>query len=122
MSLTGAKRLAQAECAVLGAGQLDIGAGEVLRAGQQPKVVDFGGQDDLFGRGIADENVIDRVAVVVALKSETGRGIGLGIAVDEKHFEFLERQAGGEINRGGSFADSALLIDNAENLAHGISE
>ncbi len=84
-------------------------------------MVDFRGQNDLLGRGIADENVVDRVPVIVPLQSESGGGVGLGIAVHEEDFEFLERQAGGEIDRRGSFADSALLIDDTENLAHGIS-
>ena len=53
--------------------------------------------------------------------AEAGSGIGLGIAIDQKDLEALDCQAGGEIDCGGSFADSALLIDDAENLAHGIS-
>jgi hypothetical protein len=31
----------------------------------------------------------------------------------------LDGEAGGEVDRGGGFADSALLVDNAKNLSHG---
>ena len=60
------------------------------------------------------------MAVIVALKTEAGGAIGLGIAVDEEDLEAFESEAGGEVDRSRGLADSAFLIDYAENLAHGI--
>ena len=116
------KALAQAKCTVFGAGKLDICASQVLRAGQQPKAVDFSGQNHLFRAAVADQNVIDRMAIVVALETEAGGGIGLRIAVDEQDLEPLERQAGGKIDGSGGFAHSALLIYDPDDLSHGIPE
>jgi len=59
------------------------------------------------------------MAVVVPLQAEPGRGVRLGIAINQKYLQPLEGQAGREIDCRSSFANSALLIDNAENLAHG---
>ena len=88
--------------------------------GRQPERVDLGGQNHLFREAVAHENVVDGMAVVVALKAEAGGGVGLGIAIDEEDFEALERQAGGQIDGGCGFADSSLLVDETEDLAHGI--
>jgi len=59
------------------------------------------------------------VTVVVALKTQAGGGIGLGVAVNQEDLEAFEGEAGGEVDRRGSFAYSALLIDDSENLTHG---
>jgi hypothetical protein len=62
------------------------------------------------------------MTVVIALKTETGSGVGLRIAVDEQGFEPFERDAGGEIDGSSSFANPALLIHNAEYFSHGNQE
>jgi hypothetical protein len=62
------------------------------------------------------------MAVVVALKAQPGRGIGLWIAVHQQDLESLNRQARGQIDGRGGLADTALLIDNAEYLSHGFQE
>jgi hypothetical protein len=46
----------------------------------------------LFREAVAHEDVVDGVAAVIALKAETGGGVGLGIAVNEEDFEAFERQ------------------------------
>jgi hypothetical protein len=46
----------------------------------------------------------------------------LGITIDQKDLEALEGQTGSQINRRRGFANSALLVDYAENLAHGIQD
>ena len=58
------------------------------------------------------------MAVIVALEAESGGSVGLGIAVDKEGLEAFERQAGSEVDGCGGFANSALLVDNAEYLAH----
>ena len=55
-------------------------------------------------------------------KPSPEEALACGIAVDQKNLETFECEAGGKIDCGGGFADSAFLIDDAENLAHGISD
>jgi hypothetical protein len=62
------------------------------------------------------------MAIVVALKSEAGGTIGLGIAIHQEDLETLQCQACSQVDRGCGFANSALLVDNSEYLAHGSSE
>jgi hypothetical protein len=76
----------------------------------------------LLGGDISHQHVIDGAAIVIALETEAGGGVGLGVAIDKKDLETFESQAGGEIDRCGGFANSALLVDNAEYLSHGNSE
>ena len=71
---------------------------------------------------VAHEHVVDGMAIVVALEAEAGGGVGLGVAVDQEDLEAFESEACGEIDGCGGFADSALLVDNAENLSHGNQE
>ena len=117
--LDGLQGAAQAEGAVFRAGQLNVGAGQVLRAGQQPEQIDLRGQNHLLREAVAHKHVIDGMAVVVALESEAGGGVGLRIAIHQQDFEAFQRQAGSKIDGGRGFAHSALLVDETENLAHG---
>jgi hypothetical protein len=62
------------------------------------------------------------MAVVVALEAEARGGVCLGVAVDKKGLETFDCEAGGKVDGCSGLADSALLIDNAENLTHGNPE
>ena len=42
--------------------------------------------------------------------AEAGGGVGLGIAVDQEDLEAFKSQAGGEVDGGGGFAHTALLV------------
>src|ERR1700739_4222098 len=103
---------AEANCPVFDVGELNICARKVLRSRQNPKVIDAGGQNDLFRLGVADNHVVDRVAVVVACNAESRGGICLRIAVDEEDFEALQGKAGGKIDGGGCFAHTTFLVHN----------
>lgn len=70
---------------------------------------------------VADQDVVDRVAIVVALKTETGGAVSLWIAVDKEDLEALKGEACREVDGGGGFANAALLVDHADYLSHGIS-
>jgi len=59
---------------------------------------------------------------IIPLKTEPGRRICLGIAVDNEDLHPLDRQARGEINSGSGFTHPTLLIDDANYLPHGISD
>jgi hypothetical protein len=72
---------------------------------------------------VAEENVVDAEAgfftVAGAGEAEATGGVGLGIAVDEKGWEAFEGDGGGEVDGGGGFTDSALLVDNGDDLGWG---
>ena len=102
--------------------ELDVGAGEVLRAGQQPKPIDIGGENHLLREAVADEHIVDGMAVVVALEAEAGGGVGLRIAVDQEDLEAFQCQTRRQIDGRGGLSYPALLVDDADDLAHGIPE
>ena len=72
--------------------------------------------------GVAHQDIVDGVAVVVALQTEAGGGVCLRVAVDQEDVEAFKSEAGGQVDGSGGFANSALLVDNAENLSHGTLE
>ena len=65
----GFQGIAQADGAVFGIGELDVGAGEVVGSGDEREIFELGGQDDLVGSAIANQEVVYRAAIVVALKA-----------------------------------------------------
>lgn len=112
------KGAAEAQGAIRGSGQLDVGACQVFGAWKDAEKADLGRQDHLLRGRVSHEDVVNGVAIIVALKAEARRGIGLGVAIYEEYFQAFESQACGEVNCGGRLANSAFLIDDAENLAH----
>src|SRR4029079_1982357 len=58
--------LAKANSAVLGAGQLDIGAREILRSRENGQILHSRGQDYLCRLGVTDQDIVNGVAVVIA--------------------------------------------------------
>ena len=50
-------------------------------------------------------------------KTDSGGGIALGIAIDQKRSLLRESQRSSEVNRGGRLADPALLIGNCDDTA-----
>ena len=121
LSFTGARACAKANSAVCGVGEFDIGAGQVFGSWQEREILDSGGKNDLFSLGVAYQNVVDRVPIVVPGNTEPGRGIGLRIAIDEKHFQTLKGQTRGKIDGSRCLAHSTLLVHDAENLSHSVS-
>lgn len=116
------ERLAKTESAVVGAGQLDICAGQILRSRQKQEFVDFRGEYNLGRGGIPHQYVVDGVTVIVALDSEARRSVGLGVAVHKQRFESFESEAGSEVYCSSGLANPTLLVDNTKNLSHGFQE
>ena len=114
--------MAQADGAVVGGREFDVGAGQVFRSWKQEERLDGGGEDHLVGGRKAHEDVVDRVAGVVALNAEAGGRIGLGIAINEENFQSLQGQRGTKVNCGRGFAHSTLLIHDADNFPHGFPD
>ena len=59
--------VAQAKGPVVCSGQFDVRSSQVLGTGQQPKPIDFRGENDLFRDAVPHEHVVDGMAVVVSL-------------------------------------------------------
>ena len=103
-------------------GKLDIRPGQIVGSRQKPEPVDLRGQDNLLRRALTRQEVVDRTAIVVAQETDSRGGVGLGIGIDQEDIEAFQSQAGSQVDRRCGLADSALLIDDTEYLAHGIPE
>ncbi len=64
----------------------------------------------------AEEEVVDAETGFVAGEAEASGGVGLGVAVDEEGGKAFEGEGGGEVDGGGGFADSTLLVDDGDDL------
>ena len=61
-------------------------------------------------RRLADQHVVGRTVAVAAIDAEAGRGVALGIEIDNQHAFANRSECGTEIDRCGSFSDSTLLV------------
>ncbi len=50
--------------------------------------------------------------------SHPARGVALGIQVHQEHLAPVGREAGGQVDSGGSLADSALLVHDCDDATH----
>ena len=113
-----AEPLAQARLRALDPRQLDRGAGQVAVGGNEPEVVGPGGPRRLGDRDLADQAVVGgRVHVAVAAQRD-GR-VALRVEVDEQRLGAGRGDAGGDVDRGRRLADSALLVRDRVDDAHG---
>ncbi len=120
MERTGAEGVAEAVLAAVLGDELDVGADEVLAAGDEREVGDVGGEDDLVDGVMAHEEVVDVEAglaiIILTGEAEATGGVGLGVAVDEEGGEAFEGEGCGEVDGGGGLADSSLLVDDSDDL------
>ena len=79
--------MAQTNGAIVHACQLNVGASQILRSGQQKEQIDLRRQNHLLRRSLAHQHVVDRVAIVIALEAKTGGAVCLGVAIDQQNFE-----------------------------------
>jgi len=108
--------LAQAELAAVDAYELDVGPDHVAGAGNQGEMADLGEQDHVAGSDVAEQEVIDRGAVVVAAEAEAAGGVGLWVDIDQQRGKAFEGQRGGQVDGGGGLADAAFLVDDGDDL------
>ena len=73
----------------------------------------FRGRQHFKGAAFAAQGAVEALAFLF-IDAEGARGIGLGIEVHQKRADFLLSQSSREINRGGGFADAALLVGDSE--------
>ena len=108
---------AEAGFAAFDGDELEVRPDHVAGSGDEGEVCDFRGEDDLAGGGVAEEEVVDGEAGFVAGKAEASGGVGLGIDVEEEYGNAFKGDGGGQIDGRGGFADSALLVDDGDDLA-----
>src|SRR5580704_5415369 len=67
---------------------------------------------------VAVQRAVEAFALLF-LDAECAGGIGLRVEVNEQGMDFFLRQRGGEIDRGGGFADATLLVgDGKDGASH----
>ncbi len=109
---------AEAGEVIIETGDFDFGAGEVEIGGDEEEVIVAGGDDAIEDIAPGDEWAVDGVAID-AIEAEGAGGVGLGVEVDEEDALAKGREAGGQINGGGGFADSAFLVGNSNGFHSG---
>ncbi len=75
-----------------------------------------GRSDDVAHNLLADEDIVDGMLYGILVETDSARGVGLGIHIDEKCFLFGGGQTGGEIHRRGGLPYAPLLIGNRNYL------
>jgi hypothetical protein len=78
----------------------------------------LGVQDDAVKRFVQDQRLIKSATSWIFGKSESAGGVSLGIAVDDQSTLFRSGERGAEVDRGGGFSNSTLLICDCDNASH----
>ncbi len=100
---------AEAGKVVVAAGEFDFHAREVHFRGDEREVVAAGGQDLLVDGGIAHEHGV-HAAIVRRLDTEAAGAVCLRIEVHQEHPLSAQCQRGGQVQGGGGFSHSTLLV------------
>jgi hypothetical protein len=86
--------------------------------GDDGEIRDAGGGDEFGGGTFADHGLVKRLPLEVA-KAEGAGGVSLGVDVGEKDAGAAFGQCGGEIDGGGGFTHSALLVGDGDDFHRG---
>ena len=70
-------------------------------------------------RPFSDQHVVTRGDARLAIDAKPGRGVALGIEIDNEHALADRGERGSEIDGGGGLADPALLVRRGENARPG---
>ena len=95
--------------------KLNCGPCKVLVRRDDIQSLDLRLLNDFFGRLVQDQGVVESPARGIFWKSDRRSGICLRVTIDKKCRLVSGSEAGGEVNRGRSFADSTLLISDRDN-------
>jgi hypothetical protein len=118
----GIEQVLEPVLATLGPDQLDLAADQVAVRRDQKKMRQV--RTDHFQvleRDRLGHRIVERSALRIGLESEGTGGIRLWIGVDQQNRAFGDGQCGGEVHGGGRLADTALLVHDRNDLAHGNS-
>ena len=105
----------QAELAPRLCRQFNLGAHQVGAGRHQPEVV-IGGRVGFHrvGHAFVDQPVAAKAAVLWR-DTEAGRGVALGVEVDQQHRLPCHGQGGGQVDGRGGLAHAPLLVGDGEN-------
>ena len=97
------------------AGDLQFDAKKIHGRGRDEQARHRRRHDDVAQSPLADQHVVARRDPGFAVDAETGRGVALGIEIDDENplADGGERRA--EIDGGGRLADPALLVRHRQN-------
>lgn len=108
------QRQAQALEVLIESPQFDFRAAQVHFAGDQMQVLPGGWADGIVEAPLAEQSGVGAQAGGLVLAEAAG-GVGLGIAIDQKHATSDRCKAGGEIDGCRGFTDAPFLVGNAQN-------
>ena len=109
---------AQANEVVVGTGEFDFDAGQIHVRGDNVEVFVAGGFDQVIDGRRFEKTLIDAVVFAGGQVERTG-GIGLRVEVEDQHALAEFGETGTEVDRGGGFSDSALLVGDGDNSHFG---
>jgi hypothetical protein len=114
------QRLAQPIGAALHRNQLHLRARQVHRGGQQIEAGNGGGHGAFRQRRLAHQQIVGGIFARGSPHAHAGGSVALRIKVDQQGAPSGGGKGGGQIDRGGGFAHSALLVGNG-NADHGVT-
>jgi hypothetical protein len=109
---------AQHGLAPFGAHELDLGARQIAGGRNEEERLDLRRTDDVAHVDVADERVVDGELDAPAWVTHAGRGVALGVEVEQEGATPRVRQRRREVHGGGRLADPALLIDDRDDSTH----
>ena len=98
--------------------ELYLSADEVYVRWEEIETGQGGALHSLLRSFAAEKGVVDSRIQPFLLNTKTGRGIALGVQVDQEGRATREREAGSQIYGGRRLTDTTLLIDYRERLRH----
>ena len=108
--------MAKSAFSSVGGDQLELCARKRNIGRHDPKVLISGLNDHVIRAGALDEHVVGREIHVFLIDAHTAGGIALRIGIDQQDAFSLCAQGSGDIDSGGGFAHTALLVGESDNL------
>ena len=97
------------------AGDFELDAEKIHGRGGDEQARHRGRNDDVAQGFFADQHVVARGHPSLAIDAEAGRGVALGIEIEDEHPLADRGQRGAKVDGGGGLADAALLVRHGEN-------
>ena len=97
------------------AGDLELDAEKIHGRGGDEQARHRGRNDDLAQGFFADQHLVARSCSSAPIDAEPGRGVALGIEIEDQHALADRGERRSKIDGGGRLADAALLVRQGEN-------
>jgi hypothetical protein len=100
--------------------ELYLGACQVWSRGEHIEMLELHApESSVRDVGLVQEYVIGGSLKAGAIDANATRRVSLWVTVDEESSAFGNRQAGGQVDRGGGLANPALLVCDRDDAGHG---